>query len=152
MAAGQRAGATARRVGYGIAVGINLAVLDILNVHPGWRAASFLTDETPPLLALVNLSLLAGVVANVMYFVADGPWVKTLGDLTTTTIGLAVLIRVWQVFPFDFAASTFNWALVVRIALAVALAGTGVALVTHAVAVVRVAVYRLGHPSGGFQA
>jgi hypothetical protein len=61
-----------------------------------------------------------------------------------------VLIRVWQVFPFDFA-TTFDWGRVVRVALALALAGTGIALITHAAAVVRVAAHRLGHPSGGFR-
>ncbi|WP_432825513.1 hypothetical protein [Dactylosporangium sp. CA-092794] len=137
-----------RRFGYAIAVFINLVILYVLNVRPEWQAAPFLTDATPRVLVLVNLSLLAGIIANAIYIAADGPWVKTLGDLTTTTIGLAVLIRIWQVFPFDFTAWTFDWALAARIVLVVALIGTGIALFAQAVALLRLAVGRLGHPGG----
>jgi len=129
-------GAVARRAGYAVAVFVNLVLLFLLNIRPGWRAAPFLTDDTPHVLVLLNLSLLAGIVANLVYILADGPWVKTVGDLTTTTIGLAVLLRIWQVFPFDFAAYAVNWGLILRIVTALGLAGTGIALVVNAVALI----------------
>lgn len=94
----------APRFGYAVAVFINLVILYVLNVRPGWDALSFLTDATPRVLVLVNLSLLAGIVANAVYVGADGPWVKTVGDLTTTTISLAVLVQIWRVFPFGLVA------------------------------------------------
>jgi hypothetical protein len=46
-------------------------------------------------LGLVNLSLAAGLVANLVYLVGDAPVVKSPGDLVTTGIGLAVLVRIW---------------------------------------------------------
>jgi hypothetical protein len=129
-------GVVARRVGYAVAVLVNLVLLFLLNIKPGWQAASFLTDDTPQVLILLNVSLLAGMVANLVYIVADGRLVKTLGDLTTTAIGLAVLIRVWYVFPFDFTAYAVNWGLIVRAVTALGLAGTGIALIVHTVALI----------------
>jgi len=129
-------GVVARRVGYAAAVVVNMVLLFLLNVRPGWQVASFLTEDTPQVLVLLNLSLLAGVVANLVYVLADGPWVKTVGDLTTTTIGMAVLIRVWYVFPFDFAAYAVNWGLIVRAVTALGLAGMGIALIVHTIALI----------------
>jgi hypothetical protein len=40
--------------------------------------------------------------------------VKSLGELVTTGIGLAVLVRIWQVFPFDFAGWSVDWSWLVR--------------------------------------
>jgi len=31
---------------------------------------------------------------------------KTLGGVVTTAVGIAALVRIWQVFPFDFDDST----------------------------------------------
>lgn len=137
-----------RRLGYAVAVFINLVILYLLNVQPGWQALSFLTDTTPRVLVLVNLSLLAGIVANAVYIGADGPWVKTVGDLTTTTISLAVLIRIWQVFPFDFGAWTIDWALVARVVLVAAFVGTGIALLAQTIALLRLTLGRFAHPGG----
>jgi hypothetical protein len=138
----------ARRVGYVIAAFINVVILYVLNVRPGWQDASFVTDAAPRVLVLLNLSLLAGIIADAVYFVTDGPWVKTVGELTTTTIGLTVLMRAWQVFPFDFAAWTFDWAIVARTVLVVALIGTAVALVVQAVTLLRLAMDSLGQHRG----
>lgn len=129
-------GVVARRVGYAVAVLVNLVLLFLLNIRPGWQVAPFLTGDTPQVLGLLNLSLLAGIVANLIYIIADGPWVKTIGDLTTTAISLAVLIRIWYVFPFDFAAYAVNWGLILRVVTALGLAGTGIALVVHTVALI----------------
>ena len=147
-----RPGVAARRVGYAVAVLINLVALYLFNVQPGWRSAPFLTDGTPQVLVLLNLSLAVGIVANLVYVVTDGPWVKTIGELTTTTIGLAVLIRLWKVFPFDFTAWTVNWGLITRIVVAVALTGTAIALLVQTVALIRLAVGRFRHPGSGMPA
>jgi hypothetical protein len=43
--------------------------------------------------------------------------VKSLGDLVTTGVSLAVLVRIWQVFPFDFAGWSVDWSWLVRLVL-----------------------------------
>jgi hypothetical protein len=92
------------------------ALLVILNGSPGWQAIPFLTSDTTQVLWLVNLCLAAGIAANLVYLAYDPPWLKSLGDLATTGIGLATAIRIWQVFPFDLSS---GWSTAVRTLLVV---------------------------------
>jgi hypothetical protein len=140
----RRRSAGARRAGYCIATGFSVALLVVLNAWPGWQAIPFLTSGISQVLWLVNLSLAAGIVANVVYLAYDRPWVKSLGDLATTGIGLAAAIRIWQVFPFALSS---GWALAVRVLLVVAIAGSCIALVAQIVWLAR---WLTGHtPHGG---
>jgi hypothetical protein len=86
-------------------------------------------------LGLVNASMLVSIVANMV--VADPRWLKALGDIVTTAVGIAALVRMWQVFPFDFSGSSFDWALVVRVAMGVAIGGSAIALVVAFVSFVK---------------
>jgi hypothetical protein len=129
----------ARRVGYVIAAAVNLGVLYLVNVWPGWSAVPFLTEDTTAILWLFNASLVLSAALNAAYAVYDPRWFKALGDLVTAGISLAVLARIWQVFPFDFGTSTVDWVLVARIVLVVAIVGTAIAIVTQAVTLVRAA-------------
>jgi hypothetical protein len=83
---------------------------------------------------LVNLSLAAGVAANLVYLVYESPWLKSLGDLATTGIGLVAAIRIWRVFPFDLSS---GWSTAMRVLLAIAIAGYCIALVVQMVALAR---------------
>jgi hypothetical protein len=126
----------ARRAGYVIAFAINVALLFVINAEPGWQVLPFLTGSFTEVLGLVNLSLAAGLVVNAVYFAHDAPWLKSLGDLITAGIALAVAIRVWQVFPFEFHGS-FDWALLVRILLVITMAGTAIAIVAGVTSLTR---------------
>ena len=126
-----------RRVGYVVAVLVNAAVLYAVNVWPGWQALPFLTEDMRLVLGLVNASMLVSIVANMASFVADPRWLKALGDIVTTAVGIAALVRMWQVFPFDFSGSSFDWALVVRVAMGVAIGGSAIALVVAFVSFVK---------------
>jgi hypothetical protein len=108
--------------------------LIVLNGSPGWQAVPFLTSDTAQVLWLVNLSLAAGIAANVVYLAYDPPWVRSLGDLVTTGIGLATAIRIWQVFPFALPS---GWSTAVRVLLVVVIAGSCIALVAQIVALAR---------------
>ncbi|MGA7689481.1 MAG: hypothetical protein WCA29_09675 [Jiangellales bacterium] len=115
-----------RRLGYLIAVLVNLGLAYLVNVWPGWQEVPWLTAETRDVLGLVNLSLLAGAVVNLAYIAYDHPWFKALGELVTTGISLAVVVQLYSVFPFDFSAYAFDWSLVARMVLVVAILGTGI--------------------------
>jgi len=119
-----------RRVGYLIAIAVNLLLLYLVNVRPGWDAVGFLTDETVEVIPLVNLSLIVGVAVNALYLGYDGRRLVALGGLATTGVGLVVLARMWQVFPFAFSAGT-DWGLVVRVVLVFAMAGSGIAMLVQ---------------------
>ena len=92
-----------------------------------------LTADTARVLGLVNLSLAVGIAANVLYVMYDARWSRSFGDLVTIGLGLAVLVRVWQVFPFDFPGS-FNWPLLVPTVLVVAIVGSVLGILVDVIA------------------
>jgi hypothetical protein len=128
---------TTRRVGYLIAAAINTALMYAINVWPGWQTVPFLTDDTHRVLGLVTLSLAVGAIVNVIFLVADPPWVKALGNLVTAGIGLAVLAGVLQVFPFDFTNASFDWGLLIRVVMGVGIAGAALGVLVGIVSLVR---------------
>ena len=131
---------TARRAGYAVAMTVNLVLLYLVNVSPGWQAVPFLTESTTDVLLLVNLSMVAAVVANAVYSVVDSPWVRALGDAVTTSVGLASLIQIWQVFPFAFDTTSVPWDVVARWVIGVAIFGCVVAIIVALVRLVRAVV------------
>ena len=129
--------AQGRRAGYVVAAVIDAAMLYAVNRWPGWETLGFLTDRTTEVLGLVNASLLVSLVANLTYLVHDGPRWRAAGDLAVTAVGAAALLRIWRVFPFDFGNSSFDWALVVHVLLAVGIAGSLIAIVVAFARLVR---------------
>ncbi|MBS9372790.1 hypothetical protein [Rhodococcus sp. B50] len=124
-----------RRTGYLVGIVVNAVLLYLINGRPGWDEVPFLTADTTRVLGWVNASILAGVVTNAVYLVADPPRWKALGDLVVNAIGLYALVRIWQVFPFDFPDDgSVPWDLIARTVLVVAIVGTIIAMI---VAVVR---------------
>ncbi|MFZ2174054.1 MAG: hypothetical protein WAW17_08490 [Rhodococcus sp. (in: high G+C Gram-positive bacteria)] len=126
-----------RRFGYAVAALVNAVLLYAVNVWPGWEAVPFLTSDTPQVLGLVNASIAVSLAANVVYAIFDRAWLKALGDMLTIGVGLAALLRIWHVFPFDFAGTSFDWALVVRIILGMAIVGSVIGIVTAFVSFVK---------------
>lgn len=133
----KRPAVAARRAGYLVAAAVNAIIFYAVNVWPGWQAVPFLTDDMSVVLGVVNASIVVNLVANLVYVLADPRWFKALGDVLTTAVGMAALLRIWQVFPFDFSSSSIDWSLVVRIAVAVAIVGSGIAIVAGLVSFVR---------------
>lgn len=131
MPAGRPAIAT-RRVGYTIAAVIDMTLLHVINVRPGWQAVPFLTEDVRQVLWLVNLSVIVGFAANMIYLVHDPKWVRHAGELITTVISLVMLIQVLRVFPFAFDDPSVDWALITHTVLIVAVVVTAVVVVNLA--------------------
>ena len=66
-------------------------------------------------------------------------------------VGLAVGIRLWQVFPFAFHGSSAWWAMAVRVLLIVGIAGCCVSILVRVASLGRLAVHsaQSGHTSTG---
>jgi hypothetical protein len=114
------------RAGHVVGVLVNLVVLYLINVRPGWEAVSFLTEQTTLVLGLVNLSLWVSAAAEASYVVTPSRGWRALGDVATTGVGLAALVRVWQVFPFDLGSF---WETMVRVVLVVGVGGSLIGIV-----------------------
>lgn len=133
-----------RRAGYVVAILLNALMLYAVNRWPGWESLGFLTDRTPEVLGLVNASMLVSLVANVAYLWRDGPRVRALGDLVGTLVGAAAMVRIWQVFPFDFDTTAVPWDLVARWVIGVGIFGCIVAIIVALVRFVRALVAQAG--------
>ncbi|MEU7905851.1 hypothetical protein [Actinoplanes sp. NPDC049118] len=136
VTARRRPSTAARRAGYSVAAAINIVLLYLINNRPGWDSVPFLTADTAHVLTLVNASLIVGLAVDLVQIVRDPPPLVALGAMTTTAIGIAVLVRMWQVFPLDFGDGSFDWPLLARVLLAAGLIGslTGFAAQTMALA------------------
>jgi hypothetical protein len=80
-------------------------------------------------LPLVNASIIAGIAANAVFILLDPVWLRALGDIVTTSVGLAAMVRLWQVFPFDFTQTFVNLEVVARVVLVVGIAGSVIGIV-----------------------
>jgi hypothetical protein len=137
---GKRPSVGARRAGYAIAVLLNAALLVLVNRWPGWEALPFLTTDTRLVIAVVNASVLVNLAANLVYLARDPRWLKALGDTLTTAVGLVAMVRIWQVFPFDFGDSSVDWTLLARVALGLGIVGAAIGVIVNAVGFVKAVV------------
>lgn len=117
---------SARRFGYVVAILVNLVLLYLVNVWPGWQALGFLTADTELVIDWVNLSFGVAIVINAVYVFRDPLWLKALGDAMSAAVSFVVTLALLQTFPFDFSAYAFNWDIVVRILLWIALVGSAI--------------------------
>jgi hypothetical protein len=132
----RRPSAGARRIGYVASIAINLVLLWLLLVEPGWRWLGFLTEDFAAVLGWVTLSLLVGVVSNVVFLGFDPPWVRRLGDAVSAGVASVAMARLWAVFPFDLGTWS-GWETALRVALGLACIGTAIGAVANLAEAVR---------------
>ena len=128
---------TARRGGYVVSVVVNLVLLYVINVGPGWQRLPFLTDDFADVLVIVNLSMLATLLVNVVQIFYDPQWFVALGQLVLSAIALVVAIRLLEVWPFDFSAYSFNWDALTRVILWIAVVGSIAGMIASVVRIAR---------------
>lgn len=127
----------ARRLGYTIGAVVNTVLFFLVNGSPGWAAVPFLTADTARVLHVVNLSIVAGIVINLARVAYDPRWFVAFGDVVGTGIGATALLRIWNVFPFEFAAGSADWAHIVRVVLIFALVGSAIGIMAGLVSMAR---------------
>ena len=121
----------ATRFGYTVAILVNAAMLVIANNILDWGWAPFLTDDFGQLLWLLDISFLATIVVNAIYLGYDRAWFKSVTQIGLGGISMAVAIRTFQIFPFDFTRYEFNWEPLARFVIVLAMVGVGIAIVTE---------------------
>jgi hypothetical protein len=124
------------RFGYLVAAAMNGVMLWVAHQLLDWEWPGFLTDDFALALGLVTASLIAGVVVNLGLAVHHRGRARALADLVTAAFALAVGLRLWAVFPFDFAGYATDWSGPMRVALGVGIAATGIAIIANLVKLV----------------
>lgn len=129
-----------RRIGYGITVAINLGILWIANNLLEWGWFSWLTEDFETVLPWLNASLVATVISQAIYLFRDEPSLKRPVDMVANGVSLLATIQLWRVFPFDFSDYAFNWAVMVRVILGLAIFGMSIGLIVSLTTMLRTVV------------
>ena len=116
---------------------VNAVLLWGINIWPGWKAVPFLTADMERVLGIINASLTAGIIANLIFVVIRNRGVMALGNLVVLGLGLAATLRMLEVFPFDFGDSWSGWPVVVRVLLVLGIVGSIIGMVVEIVAMFR---------------
>ena len=116
---------------------VNAVLLWGINIWPGWKVVPFLTADMERVLGIINASLTAGIIANLIFVVIRNRGVMALGNLVVLGIGLAATLRMLEVFPFDFGDSWSGWPVVVRVLLVLGIVGSIIGMVVEIVAMFR---------------
>ena len=136
---------TAAHLGHLLAAVATTALLWAVNISPGWRILPFLTGDTVHVLGLVNASLYAGLVVHLIDATYDSPWLRAAGDMLANGVGLAAVIRVGQIFPFDFTGFAFDATLLTRSILVVGGVGAAIGVIVNCVKFL----HAILHPGAG---
>jgi hypothetical protein len=128
---------TARRFSYLAGALLDVALLVLINVSPGWRAVPVLTGTAAEVVMAVDIALAVALVVNLVCLMRPQRAFTALGDVISTAAGLTALIRAVQVFPFAFPDSATDWATTVRLTLISIVVVVSIALLVQVVVLVR---------------
>ena len=131
-----------RRFGYLVAIAVNAVMLWGAHRILDWGWFGFLTSAWTQVLPLLTASLIASIVANVLFLGYDGVWFKAPADAVLAVFGIVVSVRLWRVFPFDFSGYAFPWATVAHVLLALSVVGGAVAIGVELAPLARAAMRR----------
>jgi hypothetical protein len=134
--------ATARPVSHLAGALVDITLLVLINVSPGWRAVPVLTEEAADVVVAVDITLAVALVVNLFCLIRPRRLATAAGDVISTAAGLAALIRTIQVFPFAFTSSTTDWTTVARMTLISIVVVVSIALLVQVVVLVRLFVTR----------
>lgn len=131
-------GPGARRAGYLWAIVISAVLLWCAHHLLAW-GVPVVTPDLDRVLPYYDLTVGATIAVNVVWLFHDPRWLRSLGGLVTDVLGLRLLRRAWQVFPFAFRTHARAGELTIRTLLVVAFVGLVLATVAEVVRLVRLA-------------
>lgn len=123
---------TSRSGNLGSAI-VNALLLYGINMWPGWQVLPFLTADMSRVLDLINASLIAGIIVNLVCVVVHARTLVALGNLVVIGFGVAAMLRLWEVFPFDFGTGWSGWPVLVRVLLVLGIVGSAIGAVVEVV-------------------
>ena len=130
-----RAPVAARRVGYAIGIGANIALVVITVNVVDWGWPAFITEDFESLTTIIVFSLVLSSAVNLTYMFYDPLRWKAVGDVITAAAALAVVWRALVVFPIRFESGP--WAGAARVIMIVAFVGLVIGLIAGIVKLTR---------------
>ena len=128
---------TTSRIGYAIAVAVNLAFLFVVNNLLAWEWIPFLTDDFEQLLPIINLSLIVGAFVNAAFILYHAQWVRSIGQIVQNVLGLFVIVSTLKIFPFDFSSYRINWTTITQVVLIMLAVLVGIGTIAEFVKLIR---------------
>jgi hypothetical protein len=128
----QRRPLATRRLGYVVAVAVNIGLLYVVNNLLEWGVPEFLTDDFERVLPIMNFSIVVTMLVNLVYLFFDPTWFKSVTQIVLSVIGLIVVVRLYRVFPFDYSAYEFyefEWEVVTRVVLVLIMIGISIGII-----------------------
>lgn len=125
-----------KRFGYLIAAAANAVLLWVAHQLLDWGWPGFLTTDFELVLGVVTASLVTSIVVNLALVIDQRARLRALADLVTAAFAMAVGLRMWEVFPFDFSGYENDWSGLAHVALIAGIAATGIAMVANLVKLV----------------
>lgn len=142
----ERPGPATRRVGYGVAVIVNVVMLIVVQNLLAWGWPAFLTSDFERVTGIISVSLVASIIFNLAYLWFDPSWFRHGGQVVTGAVSLAVMARVYQVFPFDFTAWSFDPKGAVKVAMVAGMVAVGIAIAVEFLKMIRAGMEEAGSP------
>lgn len=115
---------------------VNALLIWLVSGWRHWWDLAWLTDAFTIVQSAIVIMLALSIAASVVLVCVDPAWLQGLLEAFTAAVGLAVMLVVAMVFPFDFDAGT-PWTLVVRLAVWAAVIGMALAILVNLVRFVR---------------
>jgi hypothetical protein len=126
-----RSGTGPARVGYVIAIAVNVVMLIIAQNILEWGWLPFLTADFAQVEPWISLSLTATIIVNLIYLFDDTAVVKSIGQIGVNLLSIFVTYQIFIVFPFDFSAYAFDWGVMARVVLILAMVGSAIGTVVE---------------------
>ncbi|MEN8114309.1 MAG: hypothetical protein ABFS21_07965 [Actinomycetota bacterium] len=128
---------TGRRVGYVVAVVINVVLIFVVVNLLSWGWLPFLTEDFENLLPILILSLLVSGMVNLAWIVYDPRWFRAAGQIVDNLTSLLVVVVTYKVFPFDFSPYRINWETIVRVVIVLTAFALVIATIAEFVKLIR---------------
>jgi hypothetical protein len=119
----------ARITGYIIAILVNVAFWYLVGNLAAWDVP-FITNDFVLVVGALQLSIGAAILGNAVLVTYDPPWFRHVVQIVLSAFALRATYALYQVFPFR---SGIGLDPLLRIALLVAMVGTGIAILVEVV-------------------
>ena len=125
------------RSGYVAAIIVNAALIYLLNNLLEWNVLPFLTSGFETVRGVLRISLIVAIVFNALFLAFDPPWFRSTGRVVMGGLSLVVSVVMYRTFPFDFTPYDFDWSIIARVIIVIAIAGSAVAILVELVKLIR---------------